>query len=551
MHRWGLVTTIGGLTTVLALAGISPPASAADPVHSVTVSKDESIVVVEGLTEGDPIQVELRRNGIQIGSALGVAPPGGVWELNHKVETVDPPVVDPPVDGDGEVEENDTGTAVCWTDFTPDILGGDVLSVTSGGVVEEVVVTDIDITQEPTKVDADTGIVRGRVAGPVPPISQLTVTTNGRTASEERFDGLAPGTSDGVVGKLRYIAPRRFQATFNGLSPIQMGAFLDSEDVRATHTSAESLTGSHSTVATYGADARFTEDLCPPVARRAVTGTSFGAINLNNIDRTLRVWGVSANATAVQVGLEDRNGVRRTWPATITGTGTAQTWKATYPAGSLRGLADGMLTFSADYSGDSGVLAGGERTIRKDTVAPAGPRIRPRGGTFLRSTTVRLGSRGAHEIWYTLNGTRPRPNHGAEYHGEFRLARSATLRAIAFDRAGNASPVTSARLRRAGMPAAPRIGAAVSGAPGGLSTATTRWRPRPNTGGKRITGFAVIALRVVDGQVVSRRTFVRRAAARSFTPRLLRNAQFRFQVRTITLAGRSAPSALSDRVTAR
>ena len=37
MHRWGLVTTIGGLSAVLALAGISPSASAADPAHSVTV----------------------------------------------------------------------------------------------------------------------------------------------------------------------------------------------------------------------------------------------------------------------------------------------------------------------------------------------------------------------------------------------------------------------------------------------------------------------------------------------------------------------------------
>ena len=547
MRMWGRVTTIGGLTAVLALAGISPPASAADPVHSVTVQKDESIVVVEGLTEGDPILVEVRRNGIQIGSAVGVAPAGGVWELNHKVETAEPPVVDPPVDEDGEVED----TAVCWTDFTPDILGGDVVSVTSGGVVDEVVVTDIDVTLEPTKVDADTGIVRGRVAGPVPPISQLRVTTQGRTASEERFDGIAPGTSDGVVGKLKYIAPRRFQATFNGLSRIQMGAFLDSEDVRATHKSAESLTGSHSTVATYAADARFTEDLCPSVARRAVTGTSLGVINRNNIDRALRVWGVSANATAVQVGVEDRNGAQYSWPATITGSGTAQTWNVTYPAGSLRDLADGVLTFSADHIGDSGTLAGGERTIRKDTVAPAGPRIRPRGGAFVRSTTVRLGSRGAHEIWYTLNGTRPRPNHGAEYHGEFRLTRSATLRAIAFDRAGNASPVTSARLRRAGMPAAPRIGAAVSGAAGGLATATARWRPRASTGGKRITGFAVTALRLAGGQVVSRRTFLRPARARWFTPRLLNNTEYRFQVRTITRAGRSAPSALSNRVTAR
>ena len=552
MHRWGLGTTIGGLSAVLVLAGISPPASAADPVRSVTVHKDESVVVIAGLTAGDPVQVEVLRNGTQIGSALGVAPLDGVFELNHKVETVDPPVVDPPV-GDGEVEENDTGTAVCWTDYTPDILGGDLVRVTSGGVEDELVVTDIDVTQEPTKVDANTGIVRGRIAGPVPPISQLSVTTQGRTASEERFDGRAPGTSDGVVGTLKYVGSGRFLATFDGLSPTQMGAFLDSADVMATHVSAESLTGSHSTVATYAADARFTEDLCPPVARRAVTGTSEGAINRTNVDRPLRVWGVSTNATGVQVGVKDRNGDGGTWPATITGSGTAQTWSVTYPAGSLSGLADGTLTLSAEYTEgpSSGVLTGGERTIQKDTVAPAGPRIRPRGGTFLRRETVRLGSQGAHEIWYTLNGTRPRPNQAAEYHGPFSLARSATLRAIAFDRAGNGSLVTTARFRRAGTPAAPRIGAAGSGSPGGVATATARWRPRANTGGKRITGFAVTALRMVDGQVASRRTFVRPAWARSFAPQLLRNAQIRFQVRTITRAGRSAPSAPSNRVTAR
>jgi hypothetical protein len=368
-----------------------------------------------------------------------------VFELNHKVATVDP-----------VVEEDVVDTAVCWTGFTPDILGGDVVRVTSGGAEDEVVVTDIDVTQGPTRVDANTGIVRGRVAGPVPPISQLLVTTSGRTASDERFDGRAPGTSDGVTGKLKYTSPGKFQATFDGLSPLQMGAFLDSADVRAIHASAGTGTASHSTVATYGADARFTEDLCPPVARRAVTGTSEGVINRANMDQPLTVWGVSANAGAVQVGVQDRNGVQRSWPATITGSGTTQTWSVTYPGGSLRSLADGTLTFSAEFIEDGSVLAGGERTIRKDTTSPAGPRIRPRGGTFRRSETVRLRSPGAREIWYTLNGTRPRPNNAAEYHGAFRLTRSATLRAIAFDAAGNPSRVTSARFRRAGTTPAAR-----------------------------------------------------------------------------------------------
>lgn len=66
----------------------------------------------------------------------------------------------------------------------------------------------------------------------------------------------------------------------------------------------------------------------------------------------------------------------------------------------------------------------------------------------MRRETIRLRAPGAREIWYTLSGARPGRYRGAEYHGEFTLTRSATLRAIAFDAAGNASPVTSAKFIR-------------------------------------------------------------------------------------------------------
>lgn len=428
-NRWRPVAVVGGVTAALVLADVRPSEGAAEPVHSVTVSKDQSTVVVDGLAAGDAVRVELRRNGVQIGTALGTAPAGGVFELNHRVD-------------------NDTDPAVCWTGFTPEILGGDVVTVSSGAGVDEVVVTDIAVTQGPTRVDANTGIVRGTISGPVPPISRIQVETRGRTASDERFDGLAPGVSDGVTGSLEYVAPGRFEATFDGLSPTQMGAFLDSHPVTATHVSASGAAGSHSTAATYGGDARFTEDRCPAVARRAVTGTSSGAVNAAGVDRPLRVWGVSADASEVRVAIEDRHGLRRVWPATISGAGSQQSWSATCPAGSLRDLADGVLTISAEYIGDGGMVTGRERTIRKDTVAPRGPRIRPQGGAFRRSVGIRLGSPGARHTWYTLNGSRPGRNHGAEYLGRFSLRRSATLRAVAFDAAGNRSRVTSARFTR-------------------------------------------------------------------------------------------------------
>jgi hypothetical protein len=94
------------------------------------------------------------------------------------------------------------------------------------------------------------------------------------------------------------------------------------------------------------------------------------------------------------------------------------------------------------------VLVGRERTIRKDTSAPARPSIRPGGGKFRRSVSIRLASPGAREIWYTLGGNRPGRNRGAEYDGAFRLSRTATLKAVAYDAAGNRSRVSSARFTR-------------------------------------------------------------------------------------------------------
>lgn len=461
MRKWGRITTIGMLSTATAVVGLSAPADAADPVRTVEVSKDESIVHVEGLTPGDPISFEVRRNGVQVGSATGIVPASGVYLLNHEIDplldpVLDPvvdPVIEPPLDDDTGVDEVDEpeGTALCWTGTTPHILGGDVVSVTSGGFTDEISVTDIDVTLEPTKIDSNTAIVRGRIAAnPLPPIDQLSVTTSGRTASDVRFDGVAPGTSEGVIGRLRYISGGRFQATFNGLSAAQMGAFLDSEKVEATHVSAETATASHSTTATYGADARFTEDLCPPVSRQGITGTNLGVINRANLGRQLKVWGVSAYASTVRAIVTDRNGETRSVPATVAGTGTGQTWAATFPEWRMRGLADGALRLGAKYYDGSVALAGADRMIHKDTSAPARPRVLTRDRTFRNRTTVRLRAPGAQEIWFTINGRRPGPRTfgAAEYHGRFTLRRSRTVRAIAFDAAGNPSPVTRVSFRR-------------------------------------------------------------------------------------------------------
>ena len=247
----------------------------------------------------------------------------------------------------------------------------------------------------------------------VPPISQLKVTTHGK--DRQRRAVRRPGartSSDGVIGTAQVHLRRQVhRRPSTGSARLQMGAFLDSEDVKADAHLRRERRG----LPQHGRDLRRRRALhrgpLPAVARRAVTGTSLGAINRGNVDRPLRVWGVSADATAVQVGVEDRNGSERTWPATLTGTGTAQTWSVTFPAREPAAASRTARSPSAPPTPRTGVvLAGVERTICKDTVAPARPRIRPRRRVrSSRRETVRLRAPGAREIWYTLSGDQARP----------------------------------------------------------------------------------------------------------------------------------------------
>jgi hypothetical protein len=100
-------------------------------------------------------------------------------------------------------------------------------------------------------------------------------------------------------------------------------------------------------------------------------------------------------------------------------------------------------------------------------------------------------------------------------------------------------------------PSAPRIGSASSGAKHGAKTATARWLAPTTTGGAVITGYRVVAYKIVKGRVA--RTFTSKflsASTRKYNYRL-GAGRFKFRVVAYNKIGGSPSSAYSKVVTSR
>ena len=463
-YGWRRVAGIGGLVGLMAFGGILVSSASAAPNFLVTVSKDDGSVLVEGVTGA--VKVEVLRNGVQVGLAEGTAV-GNRFDVN---------------------QEQDAATTECWDGFTPEILPGDVVTVTNGTLVDTVPVADLEITDGPAITDG-VGTIKGRVVGSSrPDIADLTVETRSESPLDfrARASGAGPESSDpaGVTGTLAYDDDTSgdFTATFRGFTDAQQRiAFLSSFETTATLTTAgDGPTNLNATVAV-SADLAAGPDGCPGRARNAVTILGEGSINTSNVGSPFAITGVSNGATEVTVTVTDSKGMVRTAPvATPSGTALGQTWQTSLPAGSLTGLADGPLTVAATYTVAGTPIRGATRRIRKDTKAPDAPSISP-GGEFTGSRQIDVSAPGS-DIVYTLNGTNPGLLDGVPFLRPITLSESATLRAVAIDAFGNVSPVAQATFTALAPPAppAPQTPQAppAPGAPG-ASGAPGAPRPRP------------------------------------------------------------------------
>src|SRR5439155_1559570 len=114
-------------------------------------------------------------------------------------------------------------------------------------------------------------------------------------------------------------------------------------------------------------------------------------------------------------------------------------WTARWPA---LGAADSAFALAGASKVTAGTFHGAPRTITKDTVAPGAPTASVPAGSYGSAQSVELAAETGASIRYTTDGSDPTAASPA-YPGPVRVTASQTLKAIAIDPAGNASPVAA------------------------------------------------------------------------------------------------------------
>lgn len=286
-------------------------------------------------------------------------------------------------------------------------------------------------------------------------------------------------------------------------------------------------------------------------APRTVTVTNSGTAGLTVED--VVIGGTDAAQFALATGGTCVSGL------TVAPTGTCTLRAVSSPTAA--GPAVATLSLIADGTSFDVALAG-----EGVATTPGAPTIGTVTGGNARAT-VRwtLGSDGGsaltgHEIQVLRNGSVVRTVTGLGAG-----ATSATIAgltngtAYAFRVRGlnavgaGALSATSAVVRPATVPGAPRIRTASSGVAGGPITATATWLPPTSTGGAAISGYVVRALRLsTTGRVLATRVSgVLPAGARSLRMALPVRGTYRFTVQARNAAGSGAQSVRSNAVSAR
>lgn len=563
-----------GVSAVPAQATIGTAGIA--PGVNVTVFHNIDFVATFGHAVGASLTVEVFRNGVLLGNATGqtvdAAPDGGALEVNHGPEGV-------PLPGD------------CFVGHTPDIRPGDLVRVTSGTGVSEVIVDNITFSGDATEEPNGDILVRGvakRADGTNIPIGFLdsaefrdTSAYRGAPHSVE----VDPAVDGGFI--MRYV------------SPYDLVDGRNTDNLTVEQKKASLLTtGGHAIgfghVAVLPAEAMLVDGLADTpgpalgcessvAAVDAVTTLSDDVLNQADVAAggNLTISGVAFDATDVAISVGSLPAVN----AVVTGAaGGPQTWTASVPMSVVAGLADGTaaVSMASTRTGEDDAISGVSKTLVKDTTAPAAPSATPNGGSFTGSTSVTLSGAAGDAIRYTLgNGSQaaPTPSSGSAYVGAIPISESTTLKAIAIDAAGNVSSVLTRSFTRtvpvaapvppaappasapsapssggagssAIVPLAPSIARALSGKAGGARTATVLWRA-PSANGAVVQGYEVRALRIRPGRSAK----IRPAVAVGPNDRKLRltlpAGTYRFRVRAVNAAGDSAWSAPSKKVIAR
>jgi hypothetical protein len=542
-----LSTAAVAATTVgLAPASAMLGAGGVEDGRNITVFHNIDFVAAFGYPTND-ITVEVVRGDVVIGTATGTPVDGGegpALEVNHGPEGAPQP-------GD------------CWEGHTPDIMPGDLIRITNTADptdVDEVVVDDITFSgpafeENPVRGEHHDILVKGvaKFADGAPiPIAQLD-SAEFRDTSKFRGVPDVVQADPAVVGGfiMRYHPPYNLER--NQLYPT-----IEQRKASLLNSGGHAIGFGH--VEVLPPEAMLVDgidDVPGPAlgcegsvaAVDAVRSTSHAALNKASVaGGSLQVSGVAFDASEVEVNV---GGVVA--QATLNG----GSWTASVPMASLAQLPDGAVKVSMSATRTGGdVVAGRSMTLMKDTVAPSAPTASPapRAQRYIGEQRVTLRSAG-NDIFYTLGANPANPTQASRrYTGPVSVNSSATLKAVAVDAAGNASPMLSGtyNIVHQSVSSSPRRVRALSGALGGTTTVKATWRAPSSTGFARITGYQVRAFKLRPNGALGKRTVsgVRPARARSLVM-ALPSGTYRVQVRAINRVGASAWSLFSGQARAR
>jgi hypothetical protein len=332
------------------------------PGHNITVFHNIDFIATFGHGLGDDLTVEVRRNGVVIGSSAGPTvetPEGPGLEVNHGPEGV-------PADGD------------CWVGHTPDIRPGDHVIVRGPAGTDRVIVDNIGFVGKPRELKNGDIVVpfnayraNGRAIAPTfIDSAEFRAATN----NSVRFEGnrvkveRRPGAKPGQLWQ-RYPSPFR-PSRNDDENP------FDQRQLRRALLGDGHATG-FGHVAPLPTESMLHDGLADtpgaaigcsgPSARWQVNNVSPKVIGPSNRTRLFKATGRTFNAQRVMVRLVDRDAGEPVRTVEKRATVTGSTWNVSFRPGQLKAL-DGQFRVSSLHTltGETTQIGGPGKFARRN-----------------------------------------------------------------------------------------------------------------------------------------------------------------------------------------